>query len=99
MGGPAGLFRLSHGATQWQQLTSGLPADGVQRIAFGSGSTVFVGTFAHGIYVSQDGGATWAADNSGIANATTTVGAFAKDSQGFLYGAVGSIVYRSATAP
>jgi ligand-binding sensor domain-containing protein len=96
MGGPAGLFRLSQGGLLWQQLTMGLPSDGVQRIAFGSGSTVFVGTFAHGIYVSSDSGSTWTADNSGIVNSTSTVGAFATDAQGFLYAAVGSIVYRSA---
>lgn len=96
MGGPAGLFRLTHGATQWQQLTDGLPADGFQRIAFGSAGKVFAGTFSHGIYLSNDGGDTWSADNSGIAN-FTTVGAFATDSQGYLYTSVGSTVYRSAS--
>jgi TonB family protein len=98
MGGPAGLFRMNQGAAQWQQLTSGLPSDGIQRIAFGSGARVFVGTFSHGIYVSSDGGSSWSEDNSGIANITPTVGAFAKDSQGFLYVSVGSIVYRSTNS-
>jgi ligand-binding sensor domain-containing protein len=96
MGGPAGLFRLNHGATQWQQLTNGLPVDGFQRIAFGSAGKVFAGTFSNGIYLSNDGGNTWSADNSGIAK-LTTVGAFATDSQGYLYTSVGSTVYRSAS--
>jgi len=98
MGGPAGLFRLNQGSTQWQQLTSGLPADGIQRIAFGSAAKVFVGTFSHGIYLSNDGGNSWNVDNSGIANFSPTIGAFVTDSQGYLYTSVGSIVYRSASA-
>ncbi|HEX4961392.1 MAG TPA: FG-GAP-like repeat-containing protein [Thermoanaerobaculia bacterium] len=98
MGGPAGLFRMNQGAAQWQQITSGLPSDGIQRIAFGSGARVFVGTFSHGIYVSRDGGSTWSEDNSGIANVTPTVGAFAKDNQGYFYVSVGSIVYRSTSS-
>src|SRR5436190_12523082 len=61
----SGLYKSTDGGANWQQLTSGLPADGVGRIGIAvapsNRSRVYaiVDAKAGGLYRSDDAGATW----------------------------------------
>jgi len=51
---------------QWQQ-TNGLYSETIQCFAV-NGQNIFAGTFANGVYLSIDNGASWTAVNSGLTN-------------------------------
>src|SRR4249920_2533587 len=61
----SGLFKSTDGGANWQQLTSGLPSDGVGRIGIAVAPTnrsrvyAIVDAKAGGLYRSDDAGATW----------------------------------------
>jgi photosystem II stability/assembly factor-like uncharacterized protein len=61
----SGLYKSTDGGANWQQLTSGLPSDGVGRIGIAVAPTnhsrvyAIVDAKAGGLYRSDDGGATW----------------------------------------
>ncbi|HJQ26951.1 MAG TPA: YCF48-related protein [Blastocatellia bacterium] len=64
--GPGGgVFKSTDGGTTWQQLTSGLPTEGLGRIGLAATPTnrnriyAIVDAKAGGLYRSDDGGATW----------------------------------------
>lgn len=57
-----GVFTLAEGKTKWQPSSNGLPLDNeffhpICLVA--RGSDLVMGTFAHGIFVSRDGGDSW----------------------------------------
>jgi photosystem II stability/assembly factor-like uncharacterized protein len=61
----SGLYKSTDGGANWQQLTSGLPSDGVGRIGIAVAPTnrsrvyAIVDAKAGGLYRSDDAGATW----------------------------------------
>ena len=61
----SGLYKSTDGGSNWQQLTSGLPTDGVGRIGIAVAPTnrsrvfAIVDAKAGGLYRSDDAGATW----------------------------------------
>jgi photosystem II stability/assembly factor-like uncharacterized protein len=61
----SGLYKSTDGGSNWQQLTSGLPTDGVGRIGIAVAATnrsrvfAIVDAKAGGLYRSDDAGATW----------------------------------------
>jgi photosystem II stability/assembly factor-like uncharacterized protein len=61
----AGLYKSTDGGSNWQQLSSGLPTDGVGRIGIAVAPTnrrrvfAIVDAKAGGLYRSDDAGATW----------------------------------------
>jgi photosystem II stability/assembly factor-like uncharacterized protein len=61
----SGLYKSTDGGANWQQLTSGLPSDGLGRIGIAVAPTnrsrvyVIVDAMAGGLYRSDDAGATW----------------------------------------
>jgi photosystem II stability/assembly factor-like uncharacterized protein len=65
LGPGAGIFKSTDGGTTWQQLTAGLPAEGVGRIGIAVAPTnasrvyAVVDATAGGFYRSDDAGANW----------------------------------------
>ncbi len=61
----SGLYKSTDGGANWQQLTSGLPSDGLGRIGIAVAPTnrsrvyAIVDAMAGGLYRSDDAGATW----------------------------------------
>jgi photosystem II stability/assembly factor-like uncharacterized protein len=61
----SGLYKSTDGGTNWQQLTNGLPSDGLGRIGIAVAPTnrsrvyAIVDAMAGGLYRSDDAGATW----------------------------------------
>lgn len=71
-----GLFISSDDAQSWQQAnttSSHLPDDSYTALAFDSNhpQNVYVGTAAHGIWMSTDNGVTWTQISSGLPTGTT----------------------------
>lgn len=76
------IYRSGDNGDTWT--ATGLAEYSVGTIAFGANGEVFAGT-SQGVFVSTDGGASWTARNSGLAN--TLVRALAVDEVGKLYAA------------
>ncbi len=63
-----GLYRSGDKGSTWTQLTSGLPAGGINWVAVSpaNGNTLWAISAATGVYKSNDGGNTFAASSSGL---------------------------------
>ena len=70
-----GILVLSlHSANaQWVQVDSGLPANTSAMCLAVSGSNIFAGTWAAGVFLSTNNGTSWTAVNSGLTNTNVNV--------------------------
>lgn len=62
------FFSSDDAGATWNTINpAGLPANSrVNRMAFGSGNSIYAATLSRGIFYSQDGGSNWAAKNEGL---------------------------------
>ncbi len=93
-----GLFTKTEGATSWQKVTTaGLPSTSFTALAFlpDAANSIYVGTSKQGIFVSNDGGASWLASNGGLPQGIAVNDLSFDSLQNQLWAATSAGAYRS----
>jgi photosystem II stability/assembly factor-like uncharacterized protein len=91
----AGVWRSMDNGATWTAMNTGLGGSQVESLAFDPNQALYAGVEGVGIFRVRANENTWENISSGLLDPAQTVGAFAFDSEGFAYSAVGSLVYRS----
>jgi hypothetical protein len=60
------IYKSSDNGNAWTEVKTGLPTNATVFSMVGSGNTVYAGTDTSGVFVTKNGGANWAAANSGL---------------------------------
>ena len=82
-----GIFRWTPGRRDWEQIFGDSEGTEVSSLVVDGGGRLIAGTIKAGVFVSEDGGATWIAANFGLP--TLRIRALAIAADGHLYVAVG----------
>lgn len=99
----AGIFVTTDNAQSWHVVDtarSGLPLDSYPAIVFDyqNAMHIYVGSDHHGVFMSEDGGITWSAINTGLSANTAVNGLTLDSAQQQLWAATSAGVYRTPTS-
>lgn len=99
----AGIFVTTNNAQSWSVVStanSGLPLDSYPAIAFDYhvSTVIYVGSAHHGVFMSNNGGATWSAINNGLFANMAINGLTLDSDEHQLWAATSAGVYRTNTS-
>lgn len=83
VGGVAGIFKSTDGASTWFPLGSGLPAGGIQALHY-DGTVLYAGVDQEGLFRSLDEGQTWSACNNMALGSPFEITALSQDGSDLL---------------
>ncbi|MHB8598074.1 MAG: WD40/YVTN/BNR-like repeat-containing protein [Ktedonobacteraceae bacterium] len=98
----AGIFVTTNNAGSWSVVStahSGLPLDSYPTIAFDyhNSMIIYAGSAHHGVFISNDGGTSWSAMNTGLPTNVAINGLTLDSDEHQLWAATSAGVYRTAT--